>query len=81
MSGNNAWTPWQAVFVICMIGCCIWGDCNGGGSSGGTDGVFESATEKMDRGQPLNDREKQRIHDILNWCNRCNNTQRMCECD
>ncbi len=33
----------------------------------GTDGVFESATEKMDKGTPLNAREKQRINDILNY--------------
>lgn len=32
-----------------------------------TDGVFESATEKLDRGLPLNEREKQRIDDIINY--------------
>ena len=32
-----------------------------------TDGVFESATEKMDKGLPLNKREEQRIYDILHY--------------
>jgi hypothetical protein len=32
-----------------------------------TDGVFESATEKLDKGLPLNEREQQRIYDILTY--------------
>ena len=32
-----------------------------------TDGVYESATKKMDEGLPLNDREKKRVDDILNY--------------
>jgi hypothetical protein len=45
---------------------------SGAGSSGvktKTDGVYESATEKMDRGLPLNDREAKRIDDIINYKN------------
>jgi len=30
-----------------------------------TDGVYESATEKLDKGLPLNEREKKRVYDIL----------------
>lgn len=32
-----------------------------------TDGVFESATRKLDRGQSLNQTEQQRINDLINW--------------
>lgn len=32
-----------------------------------TDGVFESATEKLDKGLPLNEREQKRIYDILTY--------------
>ncbi len=32
-----------------------------------TDGVFESAMEKIDKGLPLNEREAQRVHDILHY--------------
>ena len=31
------------------------------------DTVFEDATQKLDRGQPLNEREHKRINDILNF--------------
>ena len=41
------------------------GSCNN--SSSRTDGIFESATEKMDRGEALNKQESQRIYDIINW--------------
>ncbi len=43
-----------------------------------TDGVFESAMEKMDSGRPLNQAEQQRVSDIINWCNRCNGPLRNC---
>lgn len=36
-------------------------------ASRNTDGVFESALEKMDKGIPLNEREAKRIEDILNF--------------
>lgn len=41
--------------------------CDRGSHSTKTDGVYESATEKMDKGLPLNDREQKRINDILNY--------------
>jgi hypothetical protein len=41
--------------------------CQGGSSEHRTDGVYESATKKMDEGLPLNDREKKRVDDILNY--------------
>lgn len=53
----------------------------GGGGSKKTDGVFESATRKMDAGQPLNARETQRMSDIINWCNKCNQPLRTCKCN
>lgn len=46
-----------------------------------TDGVFESATEKMDKGRPdlLTDRERQRVNDIINWCDKCKQPYRTCK--
>jgi hypothetical protein len=43
--------------------------CSGGSGSGTkrTDGVYESATEKIDKGVPLNDTEAKRINDIMNY--------------
>lgn len=35
-----------------------------------TDGVFESAIEKIESGRALDDREMQRVDDILRWKNR-----------
>lgn len=40
---------------------------DGGGTARKTDGVYESATRKIDRGQTLTPAEQQRIHDIINW--------------
>lgn len=56
----------------------LLGSGSGSGSSGRTDGVFESAVSKLDSGQPLNAREQQRMSDIINWCNRCNGPLRNC---
>jgi hypothetical protein len=52
----------------------------GSSSSRNTDGVFESATEKIDRGHAdqLTDREKQRIDDVVNWCEKCKKPLRQC---
>ena len=50
----------------------------GGNNSKKTDGVFESAMQKMDSGRPLNQAEQQRVSDIINWCDRCNGPQRNC---
>ena len=51
---------------------------SGSGSSGRTDGVYESAMSKLDSGQQLNAREQQRVSDIINWCNKCNSPLRNC---
>lgn len=40
---------------------------DGGGTARKTDGVYESATRKIDRGQTLTAAEQQRINDIVNW--------------
>lgn len=53
-------------FIVLMIILFAFDD-GGGGSSHHTDGVYESATEKMDKGIPLNERENKRIEDILNY--------------
>lgn len=50
----------------------------GSGSSHRTDGVYESAISKLDAGKPLNEREQQRMSDIINWCNKCNAPLRYC---
>jgi hypothetical protein len=52
---------------------------SGSGSSKRTDGVYESAVSKLDSGQQLNERETQRMSDIINWCNRCNSPLRNCD--
>lgn len=49
-----------------------------GSRSSKTDGVYESAISKIDSGRPLNEREQQRISDIINWCNKCNGPLRNC---
>jgi|SanBayMetagenome_1026888.scaffolds.fasta_scaffold282769_1 hypothetical protein len=51
---------------------------SGSGSSKRTDGVYESAVKKLDSGQTLNEREQQRMSDIINWCNKCNGPLRNC---
>jgi hypothetical protein len=45
-----------------------------------TDGVYESATEKIDSGKAdeLTPAETQRIDDLLNWCKECNEPLRKC---
>lgn len=52
---------------------------SGSGSSNKTDRVYESAMSKLDSGQALNEREQQRVSDIVNWCNRCNGPLRNCD--
>ncbi|HEY5749194.1 MAG TPA: hypothetical protein VIU12_24160 [Chryseolinea sp.] len=56
---------WIACGIALFILLIIIG--NNGGDSSRTDGVFESAMEKMDKGIPLNTRESQRIDDIWNY--------------
>lgn len=34
---------------------------------------------KMESGKPLTKSEEQRINDIMNWCDECNNTLRLCK--
>lgn len=41
------------------------GNCSDGRKK--TDGVYESATEKLDKGLPLSERERQRVNDILDY--------------
>lgn len=54
----------------------------GGGGSGGrkTDGVFESAMQKIDSGRAsrLTETEAQRVDDIMNWCSTCGKPLRNC---
>lgn len=70
---DNSWLAWLVIGGL-MLSCMLGGK----SSSGRTDGVFESATQKLDSGRPLNDRERQRIDDILNWCKKCNGPYRNC---
>lgn len=49
------------------------------GSSRKTDGVFESAMNKLDSGRQLSAKEQQRISDILDWCDQCNGPVRKCD--
>lgn len=34
---------------------------------------------KMESGKQLTKEEEQRINDIMNWCDECNNTLRLCK--
>jgi hypothetical protein len=43
-----------------------------------TDGIYESALNKIDNNQPLTKDEEQRLEDIINWCEDCNKPLRMC---
>lgn len=49
-----------------------------GSTTTGTDGIFESATRKMDKGKPLNKEEIQRVDDLVNWCKICKKPLRQC---
>jgi len=52
------------IILVCMFIPLILGMCSGG-SSNKTDGVYESATRKLDRGEPLSKRESERLNTIL----------------
>lgn len=62
------------IFGIISLG----GMCSSGSRS--TDGVFESATKKIDQGRAaeLTKEEKQRLDDIINFCNICGTARRLC---
>jgi hypothetical protein len=65
-----------AVGAMLVVFALVLG--SGSGSSKRTDGVYESAVKKLDSGQALNEREAQRMSDIINWCNKCNGPLRNC---
>jgi hypothetical protein len=52
------------IILFCMFIAVILSMC-GGGSSNKTDGIFESATRKLDAGEPLSKKEKERLNTIL----------------
>ena len=56
-----------AIFLLLLFVFSVLPMCTGGSRSNRTDGVFESATEKLDKDLPLNERETKRIDDILNF--------------
>jgi hypothetical protein len=69
-------------FILIGAGLVVFAILLGSGSSGSskrTDGVYESAMSKLDSGEALNEREQQRVSDIVNWCNRCNGPLRNCD--
>jgi hypothetical protein len=66
-----------AVGAILVVFALVLG--SGSGSSKRTDGVYESAVSKLDSGQQLNEREAQRVSDIINWCNKCDSPLRNCD--
>lgn len=47
---------------------------------GTTDGVFESAMDKVNKGKSheITEKERQRIDDIIYWCNICKKPLRKC---
>lgn len=64
--------------LICGTLLAFFSIMSSGSKEKRTDGVFESAMEKMDAGRPLSAVEQQRVSDIINWCDRCNSPQRNC---
>ncbi len=62
-SGQKA-IVWGVVIIIIMVflACLSFGP-----STSTSDGVFEAATEKLNKGIPLNEREAKRIDDILRF--------------
>lgn len=52
------------IIIVCMFIPVLLGMCSGG-SSNKTDGVYESATRKLDAGEPLSKSERDRINTIL----------------
>jgi len=40
---------------------------------------LKSIYSKMDNGKQLTNSEEQRINDLMNWCDECNNTLRLCK--
>jgi hypothetical protein len=61
----SGWT--LVIFLILMFVFFVLPMCSAGSHSNKTDGVFESATEKLDKGIPLNDREQKRVEDMLSY--------------
>jgi hypothetical protein len=65
-------------YCLIALGLIVFVSLIGGGGGKRTDGVYESAMSKIDSGRPLNDREQQRISDIVNWCSTHNRPIREC---
>lgn len=59
-SGNGCTVT---AFIVVLFTFLLTSNCTPDSTS--TDGVFESATEKLDRGEELNEAEKKRLNDIL----------------
>lgn len=69
-------------YMLIGAGLVVFAILLGAGSSDSskrTDGVYESAMSKLDAGQALNEREQQRVADIINWCNLCKGPERNCD--
>jgi hypothetical protein len=64
--------------LICGTLLAFFSIMSSGSKDKRTDGVFESAMEKMDSGRPLSAAEQQRVSDIINWCDSCNGPVRSC---
>lgn len=68
--------------ILIVAAIVIFGPslCNNSGNNK-TDGIFESATRKIDAGRAdeLTEAEKQRLSDVMNWCNVCNKPLRSCK--
>lgn len=76
-------TNWVGWIVLSIVGIFVLlGLANSGsGTSPRTDGVFESATKKIDEGRSrdLNQRERDRIEDLIYWCDICKQGTRTCK--
>jgi hypothetical protein len=60
------WWSWigKGIGILFVVAIGLSIICSDGGS--GTDGVYESGMEKMNKGQPLNDVERKRMNDLIN---------------
>ena len=71
----------RIILVVVVIIFWLAKTCSSIDKTNKTDGVYESAIEKIDNNEShlLNKREAERIEDILNFCNECQEGYRTCK--
>lgn len=71
----------RIILVVVVIIFWLAKTCSPIDKTNKTDGVYESAIEKIDNNEShlLNKREAERLEDILNFCNECQEGYRTCK--